>query len=60
MEFRWIAIITLWTLLAGPVFDSPVGMQASQQARSNQAGISRTRTHQVQHGKLSHQKTQRF
>ena len=24
MEFRWIAILTLWTLLAGPMFDSPL------------------------------------
>lgn len=21
MEFRWIALISLWTLLAGPIFD---------------------------------------
>jgi hypothetical protein len=33
MEFRWIAIITLWTLLAGPMFDSPL---RSPQARSLQ------------------------
>ena len=24
MEFRWLVFITLWTLLAGPVFDAPV------------------------------------
>ncbi len=23
MEFRWVAIIALWTLLSGPMFDSP-------------------------------------
>lgn len=24
MEFRWIAVIVLWTLLAGPVFNSSI------------------------------------
>jgi hypothetical protein len=37
MEFRWIAFITLWTLLAGPMFDSPLNVAKSQQTRSNQA-----------------------
>ncbi len=23
MEFRWVIVITLWTMLAGPVFDTP-------------------------------------
>ena len=23
MEFRWVALIALWTLLSGPVFDMP-------------------------------------
>ena len=23
MEFRWVAIITLWTLIVGPIFDQP-------------------------------------
>jgi hypothetical protein len=23
MEFRWVAVIALWTLLIGPVFDPP-------------------------------------
>ncbi len=32
MEFRWIALITLWTLLAGPMFDSPLAK--SHPARS--------------------------
>ncbi len=36
MEFRWIAILTLWTLLAGPMFDSPTN---GSKARSNQAKI---------------------
>ena len=25
MEFRWIAALTLWTLLVGPMLDVPVG-----------------------------------
>jgi hypothetical protein len=24
MEFRWIAALTLWTMLAGPVFAPPI------------------------------------
>jgi hypothetical protein len=33
MEFRWAMIIALWTLLAGPAFDSsgPSGQQRRQQ-----------------------------
>jgi hypothetical protein len=33
MEFRWAMIISLWTLLAGPAFDSsgPSGQQRRQQ-----------------------------
>jgi hypothetical protein len=23
VEFRWVAIITLWTLIVGPIFDQP-------------------------------------
>jgi hypothetical protein len=25
MEFRWIAILTLWTILVGPMLDAPLG-----------------------------------
>ncbi len=25
MEFRWVAVIVLWTLLAGPIFNARVG-----------------------------------
>jgi hypothetical protein len=24
MEFRWVALITLWTMLIGPVMDMPL------------------------------------
>jgi len=37
MEFRWIAFITLWTLLAGPMFDSPLNASRSQQTQSKLA-----------------------
>jgi hypothetical protein len=36
MEFRWIALIALWTLLAGPMFDSRIGTP-TQQPRTNAA-----------------------
>jgi hypothetical protein len=36
MEFRWIALLALWTLLAGPMFDSPLQVSKSQQVRSGQ------------------------
>ncbi|HWY88314.1 MAG TPA: hypothetical protein VNX28_16500 [Gemmataceae bacterium] len=42
MEFRWVALITLWTLLAGPVFDSPLNAYKSQQASSHQAARMNT------------------
>lgn len=41
MEFRWIAILTLWTLLVGPVFDSPLHSPKSNQVRSNHAKIAK-------------------
>jgi hypothetical protein len=25
MEFRWVAFITLWTMLVGPIMDMPTG-----------------------------------
>jgi len=25
MEFRWIAVLTLWTMLVGPMVDAPLG-----------------------------------
>jgi len=41
MEFRWVAIITLWTLLAGPIFDSPLTPTKSHSPRSNVAAKNR-------------------
>jgi hypothetical protein len=36
MEFRWAAIIALWTLLTGPIFNSPSGA-ATRPPRSQAA-----------------------
>jgi hypothetical protein len=44
MEFRWIAVLALWTLIAGPMFDSPLQVSKSQQVRSDQAAKHRTTT----------------
>jgi hypothetical protein len=30
MEFRWVAILALWTLLVGPIFNAAVNHQAPQ------------------------------
>jgi hypothetical protein len=35
MEFRWIALIALCTLLSGPMFDSPFNSAQPQQTRSS-------------------------
>jgi hypothetical protein len=32
MEFRWVALITLWTLLGGPVIGVPTGAAARKPA----------------------------
>lgn len=45
MEFRWVAIIALWTLLAGPMFDSPLGSQKAGQAQSSQSSEARIVVH---------------
>ncbi len=37
MEFRWIALITLWTLLAGPMFDAPLGTPSKQRGATSAA-----------------------
>jgi hypothetical protein len=29
MDFRWVAFITLWTLLSGPILATPTGPSAS-------------------------------
>jgi hypothetical protein len=34
IEFRWVAIITLWTMLIGPVCDMPVSTPNATSAKS--------------------------
>jgi hypothetical protein len=36
MEFRWVAVVVLWTLLAGPIFNAGVGQQRSPRAQGPQ------------------------
>jgi hypothetical protein len=38
MEFRWVALIALWTLLIGPVLGPPVTRSAKTQAVPQPAG----------------------
>jgi hypothetical protein len=37
MEFRWVAIIALWTMLTGPIFTAPSG--SSSRAARTQAAV---------------------
>jgi hypothetical protein len=30
MDFRWVAFITLWTLLSGPIFAAPTSSASSK------------------------------
>jgi hypothetical protein len=34
MEFRWIAILTLWTMLVGPMLNAPLSAVNSRPART--------------------------
>ena len=40
MEFRWVAVLALWTMLVGPMLDAPVGQP---KARSQPAKTARLR-----------------
>ena len=39
MEFRWVAVIALWTLLSGPIFSPPSG---GSETPPRKASASRT------------------
>ena len=41
MEFRWLALITLWTLLIGPVLDRPAKVDPTQAAQRVNARMVR-------------------
>ena len=34
MEFRWVALIALWTILSGPVFGPPTNATSSAKERA--------------------------
>ena len=34
MEFRWLAMLALWTILSGPVFGPPAGGAARSKEQS--------------------------
>jgi hypothetical protein len=35
MQFRWVSLIALWTILSGPVLGPPTGGSPSAKERSN-------------------------
>jgi hypothetical protein len=37
MEFRWVALIALWTLLSGPIFGAPDGSSSRTKNGANAA-----------------------
>jgi hypothetical protein len=40
MDFRWIAVIALWTILSGPVFHSSLGQPRAAHHVSNPTAAS--------------------
>jgi hypothetical protein len=34
MQFRWVSLIALWTILSGPIFGPPTGSSPSAKERS--------------------------
>jgi hypothetical protein len=41
IEFRWVALITLWTMLIGPVFDLSPSASRAQQTRTQAVAARR-------------------
>ncbi len=37
MEFRWVALLALWTLLSGPIFGDPPGRASRARERAHAA-----------------------
>jgi hypothetical protein len=37
MEFRWIAALTLWTMLVGPMVDAPLGQPKARSQPSTKS-----------------------
>ncbi len=44
MQFRWIAAITLWTFLSGPIFSSPMSSAPARSGRSLPAALPAAKT----------------
>jgi hypothetical protein len=45
MEFRWVAVITLWTFLIGPIIGAPSGAGSPPAARKPAVTKTTSRTH---------------
>ena len=45
MQFRWIAAITLWTIISGPIFAPPRSAPASLREHSLDAAPTPSRLH---------------
>jgi hypothetical protein len=44
MEFRWVVLLTLWTLLIGPVLDFTQHAPTGEAARSKNAPAAKTKS----------------
>jgi hypothetical protein len=44
IEFRWVVLLTLWTLLIGPVVDLAQHNSRAQHAHSKPAHVAKVRT----------------
>jgi hypothetical protein len=42
MEFRWVALIALWTILSGPIFGGPSRSSSRLKARPHAAASDGT------------------
>jgi hypothetical protein len=49
MEFRWLALIALWTMLSGPIFASPGIRATSGTQPAVKAPLAATLKHSVKH-----------
>ena len=41
MEFRWVAVIALWTLLSGPIFSPPSGGSSGHTGKASASQTAR-------------------
>ena len=44
MEFRWVVLLTLWTLLIGPILDLTQNAPTGQAARTKTAPAAKTKS----------------